>query len=158
MFGSKPRHHAAEIALCNGGVLVDGTCQKRHGKRAPAYEADPKLLAYRQDLRFRIARHYRVLVLHSRDLLHGMSTTQGLGSWFRQSEMQYLALGDQVLDCACNVFDGNLRINAVLVDEVDPIGAPPLQHGVDGPANVLGAAIQATHPATSIGINVPAEF
>ncbi len=87
-----------------------------------------------------------------------MSPTQRLGTGFRQPEMQHLALRDQVLDCTCNVFDGDLWIDAVLVYEVDPIGAPPLQHRLDGPANVLGATIQATHHATSIGIDVPTEF
>src|ERR1700749_2348876 len=72
--------------------------------------------------------------------------------------MQPLPLRDQILHRACHVLDRNLWIDTVLVDEVDPISPPPLQHGVNGPADVLGPTVEATHHSTRIRIDVPTEL
>ena len=49
---------------------------------------------------------------------------------FGQAEMLDLALPDQVLHGARDVFDRNVRVDAVLIEQVDDIGPEPLERGV----------------------------
>ena len=65
---------------------------------------------------------------------------------FRQSEVTDLAGFDQLLDRAGDVFDRDVRVDAVLVQQVDVVGAESFQRGVDGLADVPGAAGQSAGP------------
>jgi hypothetical protein len=58
--------------------------------------------------------------------------------------VEHLALGDQVGDGAGGLLDGDVRVDAVLVVEVDVIGSEALQRAFDGSANVGGTAVD--HP------------
>ena len=60
----------------------------------------------------------------------------GLG----QAEVAHLAGVDELLDGAGDVLDGDVRVDAVLVEQVDGVGAQPPQRAVDGGADVLGPA------------------
>jgi hypothetical protein len=57
--------------------------------------------------------------------VNGVGTTDGLHSCFGEAEVSDLALLDQVLDGAGDGFDRDLGVDAVLVEEVDPVGAKP---------------------------------
>ncbi|CAN5346229.1 hypothetical protein BH09PSE1_BH09PSE1_29960 [soil metagenome] len=56
--------------------------------------------------------------------------------------MLHLALGDQVLDRSGDVLDRHVRIDAVLIEQVDDIGAKALQRGLGDGADVFGPAVQ----------------
>jgi hypothetical protein len=74
---------------------------------------------------------------------------------FGKAEMQHLSLRDQILDRAGHVFDRDCRVDAVLVEEIDPVGPQPLQHAVNRRAYVLGAAIEATLRPVSGSMSQP---
>ena len=56
--------------------------------------------------------------------------------------MLHLAFMDQPLDCSGDIFDRHLRVNAVLVEEVDHIRLEPLERGLGDALDLLGPAIQ----------------
>jgi hypothetical protein len=62
---------------------------------------------------------------------------------FRQTEMADLATLDQVLDRAGHIFDGDFGIHAVLIQEVDRVGAQTRERGIDDSCNVIGTAVNA---------------
>ena len=54
-----------------------------------------------------------------------MGAPDRAGSGLGQAEVPHLALGDQVADGAGDVLDGNVGVDAVLVEEVDRLDAEP---------------------------------
>jgi hypothetical protein len=55
---------------------------------------------------------------------------------------------DQFLDRAGDIFDGDGGINAVLVQEIDRVGAQTRERGVDHLSNVIGTAVNADDGAS----------
>ena len=84
-------------------------------------------LRSRQDLCFRIARPQGVFALEGRDRLNGVRPPDGLRAGFRQPEVLDLAFRDKVLHRAGDVLDRHVRVDAVLVEEVDPVGPEALR-------------------------------
>jgi hypothetical protein len=60
----------------------------------------------------------------------------------RQPEMLDLSRSDQILDRAGDVLDRHVRIDAVLVEQVDAIGPQALQRGVGHFSDVLRSTVQ----------------
>src|SRR4051812_33820004 len=71
-----------------------------------------------------------------------MSTANSLHAGFRKPEMLHLAGLNQFLDRTGNVLDGYLRVDAVLIEQVDDVGSQALQRALDGRLDVLRPAIQ----------------
>jgi uncharacterized protein YbjT (DUF2867 family) len=69
-------------------------------------------------------------------------------------------IGDEFLHGPGDVFDGHVRVDPVLVEQVDPVGAEPCQRGVDGVADVPGPAVQrlAGVALAGGGVDVEAEL
>ena len=65
------------------------------------------------------------------DGLNGMRSADGLRACFRQAEVPDLALLDQILDRPRYVFNGHLRINAMLIEQIDRVGLEPSQRTLD---------------------------
>jgi hypothetical protein len=82
------------------------------------------------------------MVLDRRHRLHGVGLADVLGARFRKPEMPDLAFRDQLLDRARHVLDWHVRVNAMLVEEVDGLDTQPLQRRVAHLADVLGPAIE----------------
>ena len=64
--------------------------------------------------------------------------------------MQDLALAHQLGQHADGVLDGSARVDAVLVVQVDAVGAQPLQRALDSSTDVGGAAVD--HAALAPGV------
>jgi hypothetical protein len=77
------------------------------------------------------------------------------GGWSRaglgQADVADLALGDQLGQRADGVLDRRVRVDAVLVVQVDVVGAQPAQRALDGGADVGGAAVEPT-PGGAAGV------
>ena len=73
----------------------------------------------RQHLRLRLAPPQRVLALQRGHRLHRVRAADRLHARLRQAEVLDLALADQLLHRARDVLDRHVRIDAVLVEEVD---------------------------------------
>ena len=133
----------AEVARVELGVFVDLPRQEAGTERAERNEADSKLFEHGQDIVFRTAPEEGVFALQGGDWLHGVSFADGVYTRFRQAKVLHLALGDQFLHSAGNFLDRHIWIDAMLVEEIDVVGAQPLQAGLGRGLDVLGTAIGA---------------
>jgi hypothetical protein len=138
--------------------LVDGARQERHGQRAPAHEANLQLFADRQDVRFRVARHYGVFVLNRRNGLDRVRAAKRLRARFGEAEMQNLPFRDQIPDSPCDVLDRDGGIDTVLIEEINAIRLESLQHAVNGQSDVVGPAVKATQHSPGFQVDVPAKL
>ncbi len=57
--------------------------------------------------------------MHGRHRLHGVGAPDGLRTGLGKAEVLHLAGLNQLLHRAGYVFDGHVRVNAVLVEQVD---------------------------------------
>jgi len=64
---------------------------------------------------------------------------------------------NQILDCACHFFDGHVRVNAMLIEEIDDIGVEPLEGGGGDLLNVFRFAVEAT-ATLPVGLDSEAEL
>jgi len=76
------------------------------------------------------------------DRLHRVCAADRLRSRFGQAEVLDLALLNQVLHRARDVLDGHIRIDAVLVMQIDRVDLEPLERALDRLLDVLGRAVQ----------------
>ena len=88
-------------------------------QRAEGNEADPELLERRQHLLFGPPPPQRVLALDRGDRLDRVRAADRLHSGLGQAEVPDLALLDQILHRSRHVLDRHVRVDAVLVEEVD---------------------------------------
>lgn len=72
--------------------------------------------------------------------------------------MFYLAFSDQVFDCARDLFDGHRRIDTVLVEQIDTVGAQALQRGVSHCADMLWSTVEASPSGAGNQVDVETEF
>ena len=59
-----------------------------------------------------------------------MGAADGLHAGLGKAEVLHLAAPDEVLDRASNVLDRHVRIDAMLIEEIDGIGLEALERGV----------------------------
>src|SRR5688572_19940927 len=72
--------------------------------------------------------------------------------------MQYLALRHQLFDRTGHILDRYLRIDTVLIKQIDAIRPQALFRSVDDPLDVLGPAVEARLALAGLQIDVPAEL
>lgn len=65
---------------------------------------------------------------------------------------------DEVGNRTCHVFDWHLRVDAVLIEQIDPIGPQAFQHVIDDDFDVLRPAVEARAALTSLLVDVPAKL
>jgi hypothetical protein len=59
--------------------------------------------------------------LQGRDRLYGMRTTNGLRARFGQTEMFDFAFSYQVFHRSRNIFNGDIRVDTVLIQQINDI-------------------------------------
>lgn len=72
-----------------------------------------------------------------------MRTAHRLHARLREAEVLDLALADQLLDHARNVLDGHVRVDTVLIEEIDAVGLEPLERCIGHLPDALGPAVHA---------------
>src|SRR5436309_12641572 len=91
-----------------------------------------------------------------------MRATDRLSSCFGKAKMFHLALPDQLLHRPSDVFDRHVRINAMLVEQIDGIDFESLEGRIGDLFDMLRSAIQAwrsLHPSRiELRIKIKAEF
>src|SRR3954452_6673123 len=75
--------------------------------------------------------------------MHRMRAADGRRSRLGQAEVSNLPRLDELRHSSDGLFDRRLRIDAVLIIEIDRIDAEPLERRVAGAAPVLGAPVDA---------------
>ena len=71
-----------------------------------------------------------------------MGATDGACAGFRQSPVQYLSLLHQILDRAGDLFHRHVRIDTVLVQEVDTVCTQPPERPFHRTADMVGSAVE----------------
>ena len=134
------REGGADVSLAElrGGGDLAG--EEPASERTEGHEADAELLEGGQDRLFRLAPEEGVLALQGRDRLHRVSSADGVDTGLGQTEVSDLAGVDELLDGAGDLLDGDVRVDTVLVEQVDRVGAQATQRALDGGADVVGPA------------------
>jgi hypothetical protein len=85
-----------------------------------------------------------------------MSASNRVGSGFGKSEMLDLALSDQVLHCSRHVFDRHVRVNPVLIQQINCLDLEPLERSLGDLLDVFWAAVKAI--SRSVRVEPEPEF
>src|SRR5579871_6792570 len=85
--------------------------------------------------------------------MHGVGAADRVGGGLGEAEEPHLALLHELGHGADGLLDGDVRVHAVLVVEVDVLDPEPLQGGVACLAHVLGVAADA-QPLATLAANV----
>src|SRR5581483_2962291 len=93
------------------------------------------------DLLLRFAPPQRILTLERRQRLYRMSASDGRGTGLRHAEVLDLTFPDEVLYCACHIFDGHIRIHTMLIEQIDRVGLQPLQRRMSYGSDPLRIAV-----------------
>ena len=79
------------------------------------------------------------------DRVHGVGAADGCRPGLGQPDVQDLSLGHQFGEGADGVLDGSVRVDAVLVVEVDAVGSEPLQRALDRSWAATVDSAESTH-------------
>ena len=82
--------------------------------------------------------------------MHGVRAANRFRRRFRQAQVSHLAGLDELRHRADGLLDRRIRVDAVLVIDVDRVDAEPLQRRVAGPVHVVGTAVDAEKRAVLV--------
>ena len=154
-FGREAWQDRTEIVRREFRFLAHRSGQEPLAERAVADEADAQFLAGLKDaVGLGPPRPERIFVLEGGHRLDGMRPAHRVRARLRQAEMADLALGDQRLHRARHLLDRRLRIDAVLVEEIDRLDLQALQRTFHRRPNAGRAEVQADLLA---GLRIDAE-
>src|SRR5215469_3520750 len=133
----------AEVVAVEGGTFVYGASEEAPAQWAEGDEANAEFFECRQDLILRLSPPQRIFALEGSDGLDCVCATDRICSCFREAEVLDLAFCDQLFDSAGDVFDWDVRVDSVLIEQIDDISLEALERGVSDLPDVLGPAVQA---------------
>src|SRR5690348_4108253 len=94
--------------------------------------------------------------------MDSMRAADGFRSCFGKAEMLNFARLYQVLHCTSDVFNRYVRVDAMLIIQIDDIRPEPLQRAFDGFLDMLRPAVQSRQPfgasKIELATEVPSEF
>src|SRR5207302_7932788 len=141
------RHDVAEIRAHERRLLVDRAGKEALAEGTEWHESDAELLQGWQQLFFRASPPQRVLALDRTDLLDGVGAADRAHPRFGHAEVLHLALRNQFLDRSRHVFDRHVRVDTVLIIEIQDVCPEPFQRTLDALLDALGAAVLDLLPA-----------
>src|SRR5439155_24332929 len=97
----------------------------------------------------------RIFVLERRNRMNRVRTANGLGRSLREAEVAHLALLHELGHRAHGVLDRRIRIDAMLVIEVDMVDAQSAERAFDGLADVLGPSVDPSSRRVAFIANDP---
>ena len=136
------RQGAAEVGTVELRVFVDLAREEALAQRAVRDKADSEFLQGRDHFLLGRLAPQRVFALERRDRLDGVGAADGLHARFGKAEVLDLAFLNQILHRSRDVFDGHVRVNAVLIEQIDGIDLEPLERALGGLLDVLRPAVQ----------------
>src|ERR1700692_4579828 len=77
---------------------------------------------------------------------------------FRETEVLHFAFLNHILDRASNIFDRNVEVDTMLIEEIDGVNPQSLEGCLSDLPDVLGSAVQGAPLAAIPGISFPAEL
>ena len=158
-FRREARDRVAEVGGVERRAGVDRPSEESLAQRAEGHEPDLELLERRQDRLFRLAPPEGVLALQCGDRLNRMRSADRLHARLGEAEVPDLSRLDQLLHRAGDLLDRDVWIDAVLVEEVDRLGAKAPKRGVDALPDRLRPAVEARRPLADLdALEIPAEL
>src|SRR6266568_2176125 len=152
------RQHAAEVGTVEGRFLVYLPREKPLAQRTVGNEADAEFFEGRYHFLLRGSRPQRVFALKRRDRLDAMCATDRLHACFRKAEVLHLACLNQPFHCPRHVFDRHVRVNAVLIEQINGINLETLERGLGHLFDAFWPTIQALPTGTSVRIKFEPEL
>src|SRR5215207_4918221 len=151
VLAGEPRVGLAPVVIGEVVHGADPPGQQAMAERRVGNEPGPEPAQERQDFDLEVAGPERVFGLQRGHRTHGMRPADRIGTGLGQSDVAYLAFGDQLGQRADRLFDGRVRVDAVLVVEVDVVGAEPLERAFDRGLHIVGAAVDDAGAAARVG-------
>src|ERR1017187_8648979 len=151
------RQGAAEVGAVELRIFVDLAREEALAKGAVRDKADSEFLKGRYHFLLRSPRPQRILALESSDRLDCVCATDRLNSCFGKAEVLDLAFLNQVLHRSSYVFDRHVRVNPMLIKQVDDINLEPLERALCGLLDVLWTTVQARQTLHPAGIEIRTE-
>src|ERR1035438_6576073 len=152
----KTRYGVTEVGAVKAGILVDLSREVALAQWAEGNKADSEFFESRNDLRFRLPPPQRVFALQGGDRLDGVSATNRVHSCLGKPKVLDLAFPNQVLHRSRDVFDRHLRIDTMLIEQIDGVDPEPLERRLGDLLDVLRPAVQAS--LLPIGVEVEPKF
>ena len=144
--------------LSNFVLCVNLACKESFSERAERDKADTQFLESWDNRLLWLPEEEGIFALERSNRLYGMCPADGCGARFGQAEVFHLAGVNQILYSSCNIFDGYVEIDTMLVKQVDAIHTQPLQRGISNLLNVFRATVQGGPLATVAGISFPSKL
>ena len=82
------------------------------------------------------------MVLNRRNRLYGMCNANVFYAGFRESEVPDLSCLNKLPDSSCNIFHGHVRINAMLIEQINMICTQAPERSIHNLANMFRTAVQ----------------
>src|SRR5262249_10526388 len=142
IFTLKARMVASEI--CGGQVVgaLDLSAEEAAADGTISDETDSKFSYRRQNSGFNLTLPQRILHLNRAERMNGMGATNGCRGCFGKSDVADFPLSHEIRHRANCIFDGSVRIDAVLIVKIDVIGSEPPQRTLYGLFHMSRTAIQ----------------
>src|SRR5207247_801923 len=149
--------NAAEVLRVELRGRIDLPRKEAGAQRAERNEADSQLFARREHaVALGVAGPERILALRTCERVHRVRTPDRRGARLRESEVPYFPLPDQLLDGARDILDGDVRVDPVLVEDVDGFDTEALERGVGHLPDVLRPRVETV--ARAVGVDTEAEL
>ncbi len=120
----KARETVAEVGTVERSVFVDLPREEASAKGTEWNKSDSEFLERRQDFCFGFSPPKRVFTLQRSDRLDRVCAADRLHSRFRKSEVLNFSFLNQSPYRSSDVFDRNVRIDAVLIEQIDRFRFP----------------------------------
>ena len=98
------------------------------------------------------------LALHRRHRLDRVGPSDRVCGGFGQAEVLHFALLDQILDGSGDILDRHIRVDAVLVVQIDRLDLQSRERALDHAPDVFGPAVETTPPRLAFGAGCPPEL
>src|SRR5262245_13482103 len=152
------REGVAEVGTVERSVFADLSREEAPTQRAIWNEADSEFLEGRQRFRFRDSLPQRIFALDRSDRLDCVRATNRLRSRFRKTEMLNLTFLNQRLHCSRHIFNWHVRINTVLIKQIDDLDPESLETAFSDMLDVLWPTIQPHPSRLSVGLKFEPEL
>src|SRR5437762_1351258 len=140
--GRKSGERIAEVGAVERCVFIDLARQEAFAERTVWNEADSQFLESRYHFFLRRPRPQRVFALKRGQRLDGVRAPDRLRSCFGKAEVLHLAFLNQLLHRSRHVLDRHVRIDAMLIEQINHIGPESLERTLGDLLDVLRPAIQ----------------
>src|SRR5262245_11116233 len=154
----KAREDVAEVGTVESSGFVHLPREEALAQRAVGNEADSEFLECRQYFRFRASRPQRVFALNCGDRLDRVCATNRLRSCFREAEVFHLAFLNQFLHGSRHVFNRHVRVNTVLIEQINGLDLESLETAFGDLLDVLWPTVQPHPTGLSVGLKFESEL